>query len=266
MLQQQLQAFMDGLLARDATDPRAVDLIHGGAFSAAERLSIYRNNRSENFLSLLAKEFPVIERLVGTDFFRQTGRQYLAAHPSRSGDLFHAGREFPAFLARQFTDTPHAYLSDVARLEWAYQEAMVAADSEASFDLAGLGSVPQTRQPDLRLLPHPALRLVRSAYPVVTIWQANQPDGDNEKVIDLDSGGEQALLHRPVRSTRIATIDAGAAQFLDSVLQGESLGPSLDMALAVDPHFDLSAALMPWVRERVFVGWTLAEESLGSGG
>src|SRR5262249_41165706 len=65
---------------------------------AAARLAIYRNNLHEGFIKTLALEFPVIERLVGTDYFRQLAKQFLSAHPSRAGDLHPIGEPFPEYL------------------------------------------------------------------------------------------------------------------------------------------------------------------------
>src|SRR5215813_11073823 len=38
---------------------------------AAAQIAVYRNNLHEGFIKALALEFPVIERLVGLDYFRQ---------------------------------------------------------------------------------------------------------------------------------------------------------------------------------------------------
>ena len=65
------------------------------------RLGIYRNNLQEGFAKTLALEFPVIQRLVGEDYFRQLARIFLARHPSRFGDLHHIGAPFTDFLREQ---------------------------------------------------------------------------------------------------------------------------------------------------------------------
>ncbi len=58
----------------------------------AERLDIYRNNLREGFVKALALGFPVIERLVGAEYFHQLAIELLRAHPSRSGNLHHGGQ------------------------------------------------------------------------------------------------------------------------------------------------------------------------------
>ncbi len=68
--------------------------VHNGGMSADARLSIYQNNLREGFIKALALTFPVVERLGGTDYFRQLALEFLAAHPSRSGNLHHIGAPF----------------------------------------------------------------------------------------------------------------------------------------------------------------------------
>jgi hypothetical protein len=258
MLGAQQKSFLDALLAQHPGASAALSDIHGGVFSPDERLNIYRNNLRENFLKVLELEFPVVQRLVGADYFRQTARQFLLHAPSRSGDLFHCGRAFPEFLRQQFAASDYAYLPDVAALEWAWQEAMIAADDQQIFDLAALAALDQESYDRLRLHPHPALRLVRSPYPIVAIWAANQPDAGSDATIDIGRGGDNALITRVLRSTGIVAIPAGAAVFLQGVLDRRPLGLALEAALDADPGFELEATLGPWIQGRVFVSWSLA--------
>jgi hypothetical protein len=256
MLALQQLRFLDALLVTAPDDQVSLLGIKPGYFTAAERLAIYRNNLRENFCTLLELEYPVIRQLVGADYFRQTALQYLVASPSRSGDLFHAGREFPSFLRRQFPTGEFAYLPDVAALEWAFQEGMVAADDARLFDVQGLLAVPTDRLERLRFELHPATRIVRSRFPIVQIWQAHQGDTENIGTIDLGSGGENALLARPARSTAIQAIGDGAAACLVALAEGEPLGKSVEAGLAADPGFDLQKTMPQWLQRGVLAAWS----------
>ena len=75
------------------------DELVDGSPSAGARLGVYRNNLREGFVQALALEFPVVQRLVGEEFFRQTALEFQARHPSRSGDLTHIGAPFADYLA-----------------------------------------------------------------------------------------------------------------------------------------------------------------------
>lgn len=256
MLALQQLRFLDALLVAAPDDRVSLLGIKPGNFTAAERVAIYRNNLRENFCGLLDLEFPVVRQLVGADYFRQTALQYLVAAPSRSGDLFHAGRELPSFLRRQFPTGEFAYLSDVAALEWALQEAVAAADDARVFDVPGLSAVPADRLEQLQFELHPACRIVRSRFPIVQIWQAHQQDTNNMGTIDLASGGENALLARPARSTRVETISDGAAACLAAIADGELLGISVEAALAADSNFDLQKCLPQWLQRGVLAAWS----------
>ena len=125
----ELQLRFAAALFDGAVEPIAPHVL-AGALGADARLRIYRNNLREGFRKTLALEFPVIERLVGAQYFAQLALELLTEHPSRAGNLHHVGAPLAAFLRRRFAGTEHAYLPDVAELEWACQEALVAADSE----------------------------------------------------------------------------------------------------------------------------------------
>lgn len=222
--------------------------IRANGIAAEDRLEIYRNNLREGFVKTLALEFPAIGRLVGGDYFRQMGLEFLAAHPSRAGNLHHVGAPFAAFLRARFAGSQFDYLPDVAELEWAYQESMVAADA-APFDIEALRSV----APDaLRMALHPAVRLVASAYPIVRIWRANRVESASDESIDLGSGGDSVLILRAARHVEFHRLPAGQFALLERLAQGASLGDALEAALAADPAFDLTEALRRFISLGVF--------------
>jgi hypothetical protein len=78
----------------------------------------------------------------------------------------------------------------VARLEWAIDEANRAADSDLAADavLAALSQVPAEALPELRLGLEPSCRLVASAFPLLRIWQVNQPGYDGDLRVDFTRG------------------------------------------------------------------------------
>jgi len=100
----ELQARIAATLFGDAAAPPP-GCIRSDGIAAELRLGIYRNNLEEGFAKTLALEFPVMQRLVGEDYFRQLALSFLAGHPSRSGDLHQVGAPFASFLREQFADT-----------------------------------------------------------------------------------------------------------------------------------------------------------------
>src|SRR5205085_2247436 len=122
----------------------------------------------------LSATYPVVRRLVGAAFFDEAARRHALAVPSTSGDLSRYGVGFAAFLEAYEPARELRYLPDVARLEWALHECDQAADA-AGLDLATLAGVAPGEEGRVRLALHPAVRLVASEYPVLSIWEANQP-------------------------------------------------------------------------------------------
>ena len=119
----------------------------------AERLAIYRRAVFANYRNALGATYPVVKKLVGEPFFHAAVDAFVLAHPSVSGDLNVYGGEFGAFLAGYGPAAALPYLPDVARLEWAMDEASRAADDDASPDavLAAFAAVTPERLPALRL-------------------------------------------------------------------------------------------------------------------
>jgi hypothetical protein len=258
-----LQKRFDSALFDDAPDAAESwirgcesDTTEGAAIDAHARLSIYRNNLREGFRKALALEFPVIERLVGADYFRQLALSFLADHPSCAGDLHPIGEPFAQFLHLRFKDTQYAYLRDVARLEWAYQQSQIAADAPP-FDLATLRDIPQEAYGQLRFTLHPACGLVQSAYPVVRIWALNQPEAPSDEMVDLSSGADFVLLRRLAMGVEIRRIDSADFAILHAFSQGAVLANALESAHALDADFDLGEALRRFIGLGVFTGTQL---------
>jgi hypothetical protein len=233
------QRFAAGLLQPAAE--AATAWIRADGIEPSARLAIYRNNLHAGFIKTLGLEFPVIRRLVGEDYFRQLSLAFLGRHPSRSGDLHHVGMAFAGFLGERFAETEYLYLADVARLEWACQECLVAEDSEP-LDPQTLRAIPADAYGGLRFTLRPACRLVHSAFPVMRIWEGNQADAADVKIIDLRSGPDYLVV---MRSSRVELCRVPGADFhlLTAFSRGHTLDGALEAALASDPQFDLGVAL-----------------------
>jgi hypothetical protein len=225
--------------------------------SAAARLSIYQNNLREGFIKALALGFPVIERLGGTDYFRQLALELLRAHPSRSGNLHHAGQPFASFLKQKFEGTQYLYFADIAALEWAYQEAQLAPDGDALSSDA-FGSIAPEDYGRLVFGFQPACHFVQSRYPVVKIWHANQPETLSEEMIDLSSGGDNVLVLRTPECVEFHRLPDARYAFFEALSRGENLGMALETAQGIESDFDPGAALRQLVELRILTSCTPA--------
>jgi hypothetical protein len=234
---------------------RAILLEEDGLAASPVRLEVYRNNARETFRKTLAATYPVVERLVGDLCFRGLARSYMRDFPSRHGDLGRFGAELPTLLDIYYRDTPHAYLADVARLEWACAEVETAGES-AALDLLELESVPNTRCAELRFSLRTSVRLLCSRFPVLSIWEANQ--GIDVVTVPLACGAEHVLVLRS-RSGRVTLhrLDRGTYAFARSLADGEPLEDAVGVAEAADARFAVAAALEALARLDVLAGFHL---------
>ncbi|MDX9994773.1 MAG: DNA-binding domain-containing protein [Rhodocyclaceae bacterium] len=207
-----------------------------------KRFAVYRNNVIVSLVDALADSYPVVQALVGEDFFRAMAGEFVRRSPPRSPVLAGYGEDFAAFVAHFPPAAGLPYLADMARLEWLRVEAWHAADAaplpaeRIAGLLAAADALPQTC-----FTLHPALRVLTSGHAVVSLWAAHQADdADNQATalaeIDL-AQAEAALLVRPALDVVIIPVDPATASFFRRLQAGLPLG------VAAGDDVDLAAAL-----------------------
>ena len=232
----------EGVFARAVLDPEAAvpaALIHK-ATTPSRRFGVYRNNVYSSLIDVLAARFQVTARLVGETFFRAMARDFVQQDPPRSPVLLRYGVHFADFIAGFPPAAPVPYLADVARLEWAWHTAYHAADAEALPLEALHAAVDGVERATLTL--HPSTCVVRSAYPVVTIWQLARREGEDEPA-RLPADGEDALVIRPRLAVDVRRLPEGGADFVLALQRGAKLQDAAAAAIAAAPGFDLKANL-----------------------
>jgi len=245
-----LREVQDGFLNHlmDGDRSRAADWIMADGLTPAGRMQIYRNNLFTSLCDALAAVYPVVQRLVGVDFFRQTARAFVGQHPSRSGNLHDFGEAFALFLDQQSFTQTLSYLPDVARLEWAWHESYHAAEG-GPLDLSTLAAVPVEAYESIRFMLAPSARLVDSAYPVLRIWQVNQQDYSGDPEVSLDQGPSRLLILRQGKQVLLQELDQGTFVWLQALADGQPLGASLVRAVAAQPDFDFHTVLHKHVHQ-----------------
>ncbi len=222
---------------RDPMTAAPAGLVGPDREPAPRRFAVYRNNVIVGFVNALASAFPVVERVVGEDFFQAMARAYALAEPPSSPVLMDYGVGFADFIAGFPPAASLPYLPDVARIERAWREAYHAADAEplTAEDFAVIGA---DEIAAVRLEFHPSLRLLRSRFPAQTIWTMNAADGALRPV-DLDQA-EDTLIVRPETQVEVRRVPPGGAAFVAAIQQSATLGEAATVALADDTRFDLA--------------------------
>lgn len=229
-------SFAEALLNADLPVPRGI--IAHNTTVPARRFAVYRNNVVSGLGKALKSRFPVVEKIVGEEFFVAMARLFVVSWPPRSPLLATYGDGFPAFIAAFEPARDLPYLADVARLEAARTRAYhaldvapVGADHFATLDSQALGA--------MRIDMHPSLEIVRSPHPIVTIWAMNS--GEQQLAPIENWRGEDALVARPYLDVQVRTLPPGGAAFLLALAEGRPLGEAATVALAEDPNFDLTS-------------------------
>ncbi len=243
--------FQQALYRPDAAHLVAAQIVENG-IPATRRLQVYRNNLLGVLGESLRAVYPVVERLVGTAFFAAAARHYVLDQPSMSGDVHDYGGDFPEFMGA-FRGAAHLpYIRDVAHLEWAYHEAFHSADDPA-LDPHRLLNVPEDGQAAIRLELQSSARLLSSAYPVLRIWQRNQPEWAGDTHVDLALGPDRILAVRRGAAVEIWRLGSGEFAWLEALSTGQTLGAALERSLDIQHDFDLTVALRRHLAAGTFV-------------
>ncbi|SMG01742.1 HvfC/BufC N-terminal domain-containing protein [Burkholderia singularis] len=248
--------FAPGLTNPELATPEGVVAARGKSVDPC--YNVYRNNVTVSLIDALAAIYPAVQRITGVEFFRAMARFHVRATPPVSPLLFEYGRDFPSFIETYEYARDMPWLADTARIERAWLDAYHAADA-APLAAEAFASIDPGSLAQVRFVPHPAARIVRSRYPAVAIFAMNRADGP---VTPLHSGdAEDALVTRPDDDVIVSRLPAGGAVFLIALIEGMPLGAAAQAAFEETDTFDLTANLAAMISAGVFAAVQLGEQS-----
>jgi uncharacterized protein (UPF0276 family) len=227
----------------DPALPVPRDVVDDG--DATQRFAVYRNNVVVSLTDALALAFPVVQALVGDEFFRAMAGVFVRRQPPPSPVLATWGERFPAFVADFEPAASLPYLADVAALEHARSLALHAADAPAAGPAdAAAWLADAAALPRLRVGLHPSARVLRLRHAAVSLWAAHQGHLD---IADVDPMRAEAAL--VVRSrvggdpVHVVPVDAPCAAFAEAIASGMALGAAASSTARAWPAFDLARSL-----------------------
>ncbi|MEJ2180080.1 MAG: DNA-binding domain-containing protein [Gammaproteobacteria bacterium] len=260
-----LRELQDNFIANvfDSNDNGFNQSILSNSISGARRLQIYHNNIYISLTDALNAVYPVVNRLVDDEFFRFMATEYIAAHPSRSGNLHDFGNQFAHFIKSFQPAGELVYLSDVARLEWAYHSVFHAADSP-NFDITKLEQITEQDYHKLVFTPNPASQLIESPYPILQIWEANQDDRELDKnnnaipeTISLDDGETHLLVIRRNLDIEFQTMGYAEYAFLAACYKQNNFFAACDAATQVEPECNVGQLLLKHIQTHTLISFAL---------
>lgn len=236
-------AFAAALLDPGLPPPAGLTGPDGAA--APRRFAVYRNNVTHGLIRVLAAGFPVVEKLVGPQFFSAMAVEFIRAHPPRDRRLMLYGADFPGFLHGFPPVAALGYLPDVARLEQALRESYHAADAPA-LPAATLAALPPDRLAMVRLQIAAATRLVVSPWPIHAIWRANSTGGPPPVMC-----AETVAVFRKGFDPDPVLLPPGGGAVLAALMASQPLGAA---SLRGGPAFDLAAFLALLLNAQAITG------------
>ena len=241
-------AFIDALYLRPA--PQLAALTEQAAFA------VYRNTVLAGCVDALRANFPSVETLVGPEWMHDAAAAYAQQSPPCDPRLIHYGAAFPAFLDDLQAFHGLAYLADVARLDFAWNEAFSAPDDPCLqlADLAGMTASDLARS---HLRPRASVRWQWfDAHPAYSLWRHSRehlPWPPDHAWI-----GEGALFSGDCAGVTHQALSLGGCAFLDACAAGQPLEQASLHAERTQPGLDFNDLLGRLLQAQVFRPLTFA--------
>ena len=246
--------FVASLLDPAAAAPAGVTTMRGSPDAA--RFDVYRNNVMVSLIGALEQKFPVCRQIVGEEFFRDMARLFVRQTKPSSPLIFLYGDDFPTFIDGFEPARPVPYLGDAARLEVAWMRAYHAADG-TPLDIAAIAAIGPEKLAASRIVLHPSASLLRSRWPVGSIWEAHQ----HKPVAKIGrSSAETVLVVRPGAEVNVHIAPPSDRTFAEALFAGATLGDAAQ-AGGLDGDFDFGRALVGLASLGIISGLQPASES-----
>lgn len=155
------------------------------SLSANEQLGIYQSSTIAALQKTLNEIYPVCHNLVGEEFFLIMINSYIRKNASLSFDLAHYGEKFSDFIPNYAPANSLPYLSDVAKLEWAWNKIYYASNEDGLCFKKLVDCYKNYGERIIFSLPHGSF-LIISHYPIHQIWEVNQEFYQGDKTIILE--------------------------------------------------------------------------------
>ncbi|MGI9425270.1 MAG: HvfC/BufC N-terminal domain-containing protein [Hyphomicrobiaceae bacterium] len=202
---------------------------------SSKRFNVYRNNMTAGLVSVLRSRHPVVAQLVGAEFFTAMARVFVTQNAPVSPVMHEYGAGFADFIETFEPAAGVPYLADVGRIEWAWGQAYNAPDAEP-IGIEALQAVAPARMHRASLRLHPSLRILRSDWPVVSIWQAHQMDDDPISALkEIAPEAEWGMIVRPHLDVDVRLIPEATWSFCQALQCGAELGVVAGPLLAGKP-------------------------------
>lgn len=224
-----------------------------GRASPEYQMSVYANAYLCRLKEVLGNDYPAVCKALGWDRFDGFAIEYIQRYPSHSFTLREYGCHFPHYIDEKVRSDPTcvdlAWLSELARFEWALGRVFDAAESEHIRE-RDLSSIDADEWPRLRFGFTSALCRLDLEWNVPTLWKALTADPPAQIEPCRDGVHGSWLVWRQDLVTRFRSLDANERLVLDSLLAGASFNDACELlARRMDP------GMVPMQAAGLLKGW-----------
>ncbi len=217
-LKQMQQNFASALLSDDR---QITDCLMTSRFAPNQLIQLYRNNFYISLSEILVDTFPVIQELVGDEFFAQLGKAYIKAQPPTAGSVTHFGQQLPSYIKQIPQTETLPYLGDVAHLEWEYARLGNQWPVAKTFPFEKLGTLNTSQWPQVIFKLSANAALLDSNFAILDIFNGVQKaDVDN---IDINKPQQILLISSAKANVSAIELTADVYSFLSSSTEGKPL-------------------------------------------
>lgn len=215
------------------------------SLSGADRVQIYRRMYLARLVEALEDDYSAVRHHLGPEAFRQLVADYAAGHPSRSYTLARFGDRLPQYLAEHAPPARRDFLADLARFEAALNRAFDAEPAER-LSRNAIRKIPLERWPETRLVPAPAVELLRLEHEVTSHFQAAQED---LPLPEVERRETFVAVYRRDWTARWIELSAPAFDVLSALVEGADLVAALARGVEALEEGESETAVFEWFSE-----------------
>ena len=184
--------------------------------SLPQTFEIYHHAYFTRLTSALNATFNSVQRLMGTDLFRDFCHEYIASRPSTDYLLTDYGQNFPDFLSHAAINLQRPLLAELARFEWQVHRLTHARSQEVISAQETLKAL-QTEDCQVRFIE--AMVIFHSSHGVYDFWR---------DTLDPQSAPENLLIFKRQGRVHVERLSVAEVRLLRGLQEGQPLSQALN--------------------------------------
>lgn len=214
MLEHLQERFINSLYSDNIDFLKDIKASH--TISAQQSLNIYQESVYANLIQALSQIYPVVESLVGAEFFDLMASDFISNNPPEKDRLDQYGDSLPLFISTYPRLEALPYLSDMAKLEWAVHEVFHEKDRDLTQNLP---LISQESQDPLLLQTSciPALRSITVYYEVDLLMQMHWQNKWQDLILNKLTYPIHLITWRPNQTIFLDRFDESLSKILTAI-------------------------------------------------